>query len=71
MHAGLKKLATGLCLIALWCPVAWAQTQEDLAQHMAPTGSLRAVINLGNGQASVWTCDLTKAYVEINGDYRS
>ena len=48
MRAALKKLATGLCLIALWCPVAWAQTPEDLAQHMAPTGSLRAVINLGN-----------------------
>ena len=23
------------------------------------------------GRATVWTCDLTKAYVEINGDYRS
>ena len=21
--------------------------------------------------ARVWTCDLTKAYIEINGDYRS
>jgi glutamate N-acetyltransferase/amino-acid N-acetyltransferase len=28
-------------------------------------------IGLGNGQATVWTCDLTKEYVEINGDYRS
>ncbi len=30
-----------------------------------------ADIGLGKGAATVWTCDLTKAYVEINGDYRS
>jgi len=28
-------------------------------------------LGLGRGSATVWTCDLTKAYVEINGDYRS
>ena len=28
-------------------------------------------LHLGKGKATVWTCDLTKAYVEINGDYRS
>ncbi|HKG77569.1 MAG TPA: bifunctional glutamate N-acetyltransferase/amino-acid acetyltransferase ArgJ, partial [Beijerinckiaceae bacterium] len=32
---------------------------------------LRVDLGLGQGQARVWTCDLTKAYVEINGDYRS
>ncbi len=32
---------------------------------------IRADIGLGRGKATVWTCDLTKAYVEINGDYRS
>jgi glutamate N-acetyltransferase/amino-acid N-acetyltransferase len=25
----------------------------------------------GKGAATVWTCDLTKEYVAINGDYRS
>ena len=28
-------------------------------------------IGLGDGVAQVWTCDLTKEYVAINGDYRS
>lgn len=28
-------------------------------------------LGLGSGSATVWTCDLTKEYVEINGDYRS
>jgi len=28
-------------------------------------------IGLGKAQAKVWTCDLTKEYIAINGDYRS
>lgn len=32
---------------------------------------IRVDLGLGDGQARVWTCDLTKAYIEINGDYRS
>ena len=33
--------------------------------------AIRVDLGLGRGKATVWTCDLTKAYVEINGDYRS
>ncbi len=32
---------------------------------------LRVDLGLGEGRATVWTCDLTKEYVAINGDYRS
>lgn len=32
---------------------------------------VRVDIGLGQGTATVWTCDLTKEYVAINGDYRS
>ncbi|MBW8285436.1 MAG: bifunctional ornithine acetyltransferase/N-acetylglutamate synthase, partial [Rhizobium sp.] len=32
---------------------------------------VRVDIGLGEGKATVWTCDLTKEYVAINGDYRS
>ncbi|MDP3173620.1 MAG: bifunctional glutamate N-acetyltransferase/amino-acid acetyltransferase ArgJ [Phenylobacterium sp.] len=28
-------------------------------------------VGVGRGSASMWTCDLTKQYVAINGDYRS
>ncbi|MBL8583586.1 MAG: bifunctional glutamate N-acetyltransferase/amino-acid acetyltransferase ArgJ [Rhizobiaceae bacterium] len=37
--------------------------REDIA--------VRVDIGLGRGKATVWTCDLTKEYVAINGDYRS
>lgn len=32
---------------------------------------IRIDLGLGSGKATVWTCDLTKDYVAINGDYRS
>ncbi len=32
---------------------------------------IRVDIGLGKGKAKVWTCDLTKDYIAINGDYRS
>ncbi len=33
--------------------------------------AIRADVGVGNGNATVWGCDLTKEYVAINGDYRS
>ena len=32
---------------------------------------IRVDLGLGKAAAKVWTCDLTKEYVAINGDYRS
>ena len=32
---------------------------------------IRVDLGIGKGRATVWTCDLTKEYVAINGDYRS
>jgi glutamate N-acetyltransferase/amino-acid N-acetyltransferase len=32
---------------------------------------IKVEIGLGSGRATVWTCDLTKEYIAINGDYRS
>lgn len=33
--------------------------------------AIRVDLGIGRGKATVWTCDLTKEYVTINGDYRS
>ena len=43
-----KSPLAGLLTIALLCTFAQAQTHTGVAQQMAPTGTLRAVINLGN-----------------------
>ena len=36
-----------------------------------PEITIRVDLGLGRGSGTVWTCDLTKEYVAINGDYRS
>ncbi|WP_297297162.1 bifunctional glutamate N-acetyltransferase/amino-acid acetyltransferase ArgJ [uncultured Methylovirgula sp.] len=36
-----------------------------------PEIAIRVDLGLGKGAATVYTCDLTKEYVAINGDYRS
>lgn len=36
-----------------------------------PHVPIRVELGLGKGAATVWTCDLTKEYIAINGDYRS
>ena len=33
--------------------------------------NLNVDLGLGTGEATVWTCDLTQTYIEINADYRS
>ena len=41
------------------------------AAMQRPEISLNVALGLGNGRDRVLTCDLTKEYVAINGDYRS
>ncbi|SDX83002.1 bifunctional glutamate N-acetyltransferase/amino-acid acetyltransferase ArgJ [Citreimonas salinaria] len=46
--------------------------EEDGAAHMKrPEIGIAVDIGLGDGQATVWTCDLTHGYISINADYRS
>ncbi|WP_238393965.1 bifunctional glutamate N-acetyltransferase/amino-acid acetyltransferase ArgJ [Rhodovulum sulfidophilum] len=33
--------------------------------------AIRVDLGLGKGSSTVWTCDFTKRYIEINADYRS
>jgi len=33
--------------------------------------TIGVTVGTGSGRAQMYTCDLTKRYVEINGDYRS
>jgi len=50
-----------------------AAYSEDAASAVMKQQDIpvRVDLGLGSGTATVWTCDLTKEYVEINGDYRS
>ena len=47
-------------------------TESDGAAYMQKQDLIIAVdLGLGKGTKSVWTCDLTNRYIEINADYRS
>ena len=46
--------------------------EAPVASHMKGQEiRIEANLNLGRGKARVWTCDLTHAYIDINGSYRS
>ncbi len=46
--------------------------EADGAAYMKGQELVIAVdVGIGQGQATVWTCDLTHRYIEINADYRS
>ncbi len=46
--------------------------EQELIPHMAGRNIDIAVnVGIANGSATVWTCDLTHRYIEINADYRS
>ena len=46
--------------------------EAPVAAHLkSPSVSIQIDIGMGNGRATVWTCDLTHGYISINADYRS
>jgi len=59
-----------LQLVAGGTPLPY--TEADAAARFAqPEIDVRVELGLGDGEATVWTCDLSHEYVSINGDYRS
>ena len=46
--------------------------EEEVARYMKqPEITLGVDLGIGQGRATVWTCDLTHGYIDINADYRS
>ena len=45
--------------------------QDGIAAMTKPEFTVRAVLNAGRAQATVWTCDLSFEYVKINAEYRT
>ena len=52
--------------------VAASYTEEAGASYMQQANlHIRTDPGVGTAQTTVWTCDLTHGYIEINADYRS
>lgn len=46
--------------------------EAPVAEHLkGQTVEIGVDLGLGEGRATVWTCDLTHGYISINADYRS
>jgi glutamate N-acetyltransferase/amino-acid N-acetyltransferase len=46
--------------------------ETPVAEHMKGQDiDIQVDVGVGSGRATVWTCDLTHGYIEINADYRS
>lgn len=68
----LIKIWLGDILVAEQGWVAASYSEERGAAYMKNAELVIAVdLGIGNGAATVWTCDLTHDYISINADYRS
>jgi len=68
----LLSVAMGGVLIAQNGAAVEGYDEAPVTAHMKGREVEIAVdIGLGRGKATVWTCDLTHGYVDINGSYRS
>ncbi|MFW5881611.1 MAG: bifunctional glutamate N-acetyltransferase/amino-acid acetyltransferase ArgJ, partial [Roseicyclus sp.] len=68
----LLEIRLGDILVAEKGWVAETYREEDGAAYMKGERlTIGVEMGLGRGAATVWTCDLTARYVEINADYRS
>ena len=67
----LKVAVGGVTIAAEGGPVP-GYDEAPVAEHMRGREITIAVdLGIGQGRATVWTCDLTHGYVDINGSYRS
>ncbi len=68
----LLSIRFGEVLVAENGWVAEGYSEEAGAAHMKGAEITIGIdLGLGGGKSTVWTCDLTHAYISINADYRS
>jgi len=66
------SIAFGDFVVAERCQRAASYDEAAASAYMKRQElEIRVNIGLGQGQATVYTCDLTHGYITINGDYRS
>ncbi len=66
------RIQLGDILVAENGWVAQSYAEEAGAAYMQQDEIVIAIdLGLAGGMATMWTCDLTKRYIEINADYRS
>ncbi len=67
---GHGELQDALQLVYKGQPMPYSEEAAS-AIFAGPEINVQIALGLGSGQATVWTCDLSHAYVDINGHYRT
>ena len=62
--------ADALQLVRAGQPLPYSEEAAS-AIFAGPEITVAVKLGLGDGQATVWTCDLSHDYVSINGHYRT
>ena len=77
-YAGVELDVSRVDLFIDQVPVAKAgarnpayREEQAVAAMKKPEFTVRAVLNRGKADATVWTCDLSFDYVKINAEYRT
>ena len=66
------SIRMGGVLVADRGEIAEGYDEAPVARHMKGQDIVIEVdVGVGKGKATVWTCDLTHAYIDINGSYRT
>ena len=66
------SIAIGGVQVAKDGQIAAGYDEAPVTAHMKGTDIVFEVdVGVGRGRATVWTCDLTHAYIDINGSYRT
>ena len=66
------SISFGPTLVAANGLVVEGYDETPVAAHLkSRTVDVGVDLGLGEGRATVWTCDLTHGYISINADYRS
>jgi glutamate N-acetyltransferase/amino-acid N-acetyltransferase len=59
----------GVCVMKQGCPTPFDKEEMKSALSNSDSVLIRLCLNLGDGQATAWGCDLSEEYVRINSRY--
>ncbi len=58
-----------MCVMKQGCPTSFSNEEMRIALGNSDNVLIRVCLNLGNGKATAWGCDLSEEYVRINSEY--
>jgi glutamate N-acetyltransferase/amino-acid N-acetyltransferase len=59
----------GVCVLKQGCPAHFSNAEMISTLSNSDNVLIRLCLNLGDGQATAWGCDLSEEYVRINSTY--